>query len=255
MSRKSEVMVNCGCLAFAVGGICLIAASFTAFITNWSPYDRVAFSPIVWSPDGKELAFGVEKEFTCTSLFVVNSDGSDLREIAEIQEDELDYAWCFQDLRWSADADRLLFGNNCVVEIESDVAQCVPSTEIPQTATPAASIPSPYTECDEPNYVYTRAVHSNGLIAQSACLLDSEDYGLLSNDCIQTLQVCDTQTGKVVFELDDYILGDRPPRALATGSVILMGMTVVITAGGLLLAIVMTLVGRFSSDTLAEIDQ
>lgn len=73
------------------------------------PYERIGFSPCSdpsWSPDGKQIAFVCDKGTDQTGLFIVNSDGSGIR---EVELGDLGNPAALKEPTWSPDGTQIVY--------------------------------------------------------------------------------------------------------------------------------------------------
>lgn len=199
-------MLGLGSIGFCLG----VAAMFMAAIGSGYGY-----SPLVWSPDGKWIAFGVRQRFDPSrTLFVVSSDGKHQpRKLVDTLEDKPFDQERISDLRWDAESQRIFFKatggipqstSYYVVSIKD--GKPVPTTEFPSDSPTAHDVTE--TECDRYPHVEDRAI-ANERLVQSACTHSGLDSGeILFHECYQELQVCDVNTGEMLWRRDKYPFWD-----------------------------------------------
>jgi hypothetical protein len=224
-------MMGLGC--FVLGIVLLLSAS---------PSDlSFAFNPLVWSPDGKYLAFGIEIGAKPNwKLFVVDSDGDHLHKLVDREELFDNEGAELYDFQWDAQSSKIYFKEfdedsikdnlaYYVIDRDGENLQRISTAKFPVVSSSPADL-SPgigLTECDKAPHIESRATHPGGLVAQSACLDSNHIFG-----CHEKLQVCDTSTGELVFTLDDHMNRGWLSRAAEiAGMAMLLASGLIFTAG------------------------
>ena len=177
------------------------------------------FYPLVWSPNGKYLAFGAAEELnTNWKLFVVDADGDNLRKLVDRERPFDDEGEKLDDFRWNTQSTRIyftgfMFGEDnglsyYVIDVDGGKPQRISEAEYLAVRPPDTLSIANATECDKAPYIKFRTIHPDGLIAQNACL--NAEYFSWSDPwathviCNYELQVCDSSTGDLVFAFDEH---------------------------------------------------
>lgn len=238
-------IVRHGCAVSLLGGGLLFFAAVVTLALSGPSMLNFDFYPLVWSPDSKYLAFGVQEGGKPNwKLFVVGADGDNLHKLVdkeELLDNEGEELYNFQ---WDSQSSKIYFtgfdgysGNSVgdglayyVIDRDGKNLRRISKAEFPLASPPSDLSPDTghVTECDKAARIETRVTHPSGLVAQSACL----DPGLTLFECHQKLQVCNSATGKLVFTLDEHSVEGWLTRAAGfAGIVLLVGSGLMFTVG------------------------
>ena len=199
------------------------------------------FSPLAWSPDGEHLAFGILKGSNPNwKLYVVDADGDNLRELVDKEHWLDNEGEELYDFRWDEQSSKVYFEGfeaqrgiaYYVIDIEREKLEQISEAAFLANAPPeTASSDGVSTECDAAPRVTTRVTHSNGLIAQSACL----DPNPNNFSCQEELQVCDSATGQLLFVLDEHDMQSGIIHWLGIAGIVLFAASCVSFVAGFVL--------------------
>ena len=243
MSSTKRVL-RLGCVITALGLIGFVASIPLALMAAFANmYDGFAFSPIAWSPDGKQLAFGVVVDgFNSWTVFTTDNNAKNVTQVVNLRDDQ------FQDdsleaIAWnetgtgvqfliSGPTERYFEANLNQPEIR-EISQEAFASQDPDTAV----IDLSQSGCSDRHIIHDYDVHPSGLVAQSVC--HGREYGwtIPWHECSQELEICDISTGKVLAVLNEYPLETEEEIALERYSTIALRLTTALFLIGLITVI------------------
>lgn len=230
--RSGRIMIFAGVLGFV---LYLSIHALSALFLK-SP----AFTPLVWSPDGRHLAFGMREGYNTSGLYLADPADARIEHYVALCTPPINF--CGGEiayLTWSEDSKTVYFGaytsasrQDYAISIDNWKLRQVKLEDVPPIP-PSGSESVDRGKCGNDGSVQTQELHSSGLLAQSVCTQDCDSCKIMQ--CTQELEVCDTETGKRVFDFDgiDFVWTGRS----SWRDTLLQGGSLALLIGGALLII------------------
>ena len=251
-SRYPNRVATCGQVAFFLGIASLFVSIQLVFLALLATmHEGFAFSPLVWSPDGDRLAFGVEVHgFTSWTVVVMDADGKHMKKLVDLHEDENAATSQIKEIRWTTDGSQILFmgtgaGHPDYYAVDPQGKNLQPISEDQwvslSSVDDAEDAPASQSPCSARHFIEDQAVYDNRLVAQSVCF--GKQYGWSSSigDCYQELEICDISTGKVLLTISDYPLTTENKRNFEKIATFSFRASVALTLIGLFVTVVTAL--------------